>query len=74
MSWVHGLGGLPAVAWLVTAFAALTLVTVTVVARRGASVLVATSVALLAFVGTSMTFSARPQSPRWPSPWSPRAA
>ena len=62
MSWVHGLGGLPAVAWLVTAFAALTFVTSYVVARRGASVLVATSVALLAFVGTSMTLSARPQS------------
>lgn len=62
MSAVHSVGGVAGVAWLVTVFAVLTVLASYVVARRRASVLVATAVAFVAFVGASMTVTARPQS------------
>ncbi|MBM6400937.1 hypothetical protein [Phycicoccus sonneratiae] len=59
---VHDVAGLPGIAWLVTAFSVVTVLAVYAVARRRASVLVATAVAVAALVGASMTLSARPQS------------
>lgn len=59
---VHAVGGVGAVAWLVTVFALVTVLACYVVARRQASVLVSTAVALAAFVGASMTVTPRPQS------------
>ena len=62
LSWLHGLGGLPAVAWYVALLGTTTLVVAYLVARRDAAVLPAAALALAAAVGTSMTLSARPQS------------
>ncbi len=59
---VHAVGGVGAVAWLVTVFALVTVLACYAVARRQASVLVSTAVALAAFVGASMTVTPRPQS------------